>query len=72
MFPAFTLRDHIILVADFSLQLGGKSPVIIDPKMDLKIAARRVLWGKCINAGQVRALLHLPSFPQSYEWFISR
>jgi aldehyde dehydrogenase (NAD+) len=37
-----------------TLELGGKSPVVIDPKTtDLKIAARRVLWGKIQNAGQV-------------------
>jgi len=35
-----------------SLELGGKSPVIIDPKTDLKVAARRILWGKNANAGQ--------------------
>ena len=33
--------------------LLGKSPVIIDPKCDLELAARRVLWGKIANAGQV-------------------
>ncbi|KAH9973724.1 Aldehyde/histidinol dehydrogenase [Lactifluus volemus] len=37
-----------------TLELGGKSPVVIDPKTtDLKIAARRVLWGKIQNAGQI-------------------
>ena len=35
-----------------TLELGGKSPVIIDPKCDLKLAAKRILWGKVINAGQ--------------------
>ncbi|GJE85335.1 NAD-aldehyde dehydrogenase [Phanerochaete sordida] len=34
-------------------ELGGKSPVIIDPRCDLKLAARRILWGKMSNAGQV-------------------
>ncbi|EKM57674.1 uncharacterized protein PHACADRAFT_251452 [Phanerochaete carnosa HHB-10118-sp] len=33
-------------------ELGGKSPVIIDPKCDMKLAARRILWGKIANAGQ--------------------
>lgn len=33
-------------------QLGGKSPVVIDPKCDLKTAAKRIMWGKCVNAGQ--------------------
>ncbi|KAF9009920.1 NAD-aldehyde dehydrogenase [Cyathus striatus] len=35
-----------------TLELGGKSPVIIDPKCDLETAAKRILWGKCVNAGQ--------------------
>lgn len=34
------------------LELGGKSPCIIDRGADLKLAARRMAWGKCINAGQ--------------------
>ncbi|CAK5277533.1 unnamed protein product [Mycena citricolor] len=33
-------------------QLGGKSPVFIDPSSDLDLAARRVMWGKFSNAGQ--------------------
>ncbi|NMC39903.1 MAG: aldehyde dehydrogenase family protein, partial [Bacteroidales bacterium] len=35
-----------------SLELGGKSPVIVDKDADLELAARRIIWGKCINAGQ--------------------
>ena len=35
-----------------TLELGGKSPVIVDPECDLKTAAKRILWGKCVNAGQ--------------------
>ncbi len=35
-----------------SLELGGKSPVIIDRSADVAVAARRVAFGKCINAGQ--------------------
>ncbi|KAG8744904.1 hypothetical protein FRC10_009274 [Ceratobasidium sp. 414] len=35
-----------------TLELGGKSPVVVDPKSDLKVAARRILWGKATNAGQ--------------------
>ncbi len=39
-----------------TLELGGKSPVIIDPNTtNLKIAAKRVLYGKTLNAGQVRS-----------------
>ena len=35
-----------------TLELGGKSPAIIDEKVDLEVAARRVTWGKFLNAGQ--------------------
>lgn len=34
------------------LELGGKSPCIVDKNIDLKVAARRVIWGKFMNAGQ--------------------
>ncbi|MEX0915973.1 MAG: aldehyde dehydrogenase family protein [Wenzhouxiangellaceae bacterium] len=35
-----------------TLELGGKSPAIIDAGADLKSAARRLAWGKTLNAGQ--------------------
>jgi len=35
-----------------SLELGGKSPCIIDKTADLKVAARRLAFGKFLNAGQ--------------------
>lgn len=35
-----------------TLELGGKSPAIIDETADLELAARRISWGKFINAGQ--------------------
>lgn len=34
------------------LELGGKSPCIVDESANIKIAARRIMWGKLINAGQ--------------------
>lgn len=34
------------------LELGGKSPCIVDEDANLDIAAKRVAWGKTINAGQ--------------------
>lgn len=34
------------------LELGGKSPCIVDKDADLAIAARRIAWGKCLNGGQ--------------------
>jgi len=35
-----------------TLELGGKSPVIVDEDADLEKAARRIAWGKFFNAGQ--------------------
>lgn len=35
-----------------TLELGGKSPCIVDQQADLKMAARKITWGKLINAGQ--------------------
>lgn len=39
-------------LASVTLELGGKSPTIIDKSADLKMAARSVLWSKYTNAGQ--------------------
>jgi len=35
-----------------TLELGGKSPCLIDKDADLEVAASRIAWGKFINAGQ--------------------
>ncbi len=35
-----------------TLELGGKSPCIVDETADLELAARRIVWGKYLNAGQ--------------------
>ncbi len=35
-----------------TLELGGKSPTIVDETADLDLAARNILWGKFTNAGQ--------------------
>ncbi|XP_053975019.1 aldehyde dehydrogenase, dimeric NADP-preferring isoform X3 [Hylaeus volcanicus] len=35
-----------------TLELGGKSPVYLDSTADMTVAAKRILWGKCINVGQ--------------------
>ena len=34
------------------LELGGKSPVVVDKSADIRIAAKRIAWGKTLNAGQ--------------------
>jgi aldehyde dehydrogenase (NAD+) len=35
-----------------TLELGGKSPAIVAADADLAVAARRIMWGKFLNAGQ--------------------
>lgn len=35
-----------------TLELGGKSPVYISDDCNIKVAAKRILWGKIINLGQ--------------------
>lgn len=35
-----------------TLELGGKSPCVVDRTADISVTARRILWGKLLNAGQ--------------------
>ncbi|MDP2089033.1 MAG: aldehyde dehydrogenase [Flavobacteriaceae bacterium] len=35
-----------------TLELGGKSPCIIDETADIQLSAKRIVWGKFLNAGQ--------------------
>lgn len=42
-------NEHLTPV---TLELGGKSPVYIDNTVNMEITARRIMWGKCANAGQ--------------------
>ena len=46
---ARSAAEHLTPTA---LELGGKSPCIVDKSADLEAAARRILWGKFLNAGQ--------------------
>jgi aldehyde dehydrogenase (NAD+) len=41
--------EHLTSV---TLELGGKSPVLVDADANLKEAARKIAWGKCLNGGQ--------------------
>jgi aldehyde dehydrogenase (NAD+) len=41
--------EHLTKVV---LELGGKSPCIVDAGADIAVAAQRIIWGKTINAGQ--------------------
>lgn len=36
-----------------TLELGGRNPAIVTRKADVRLAARRLLWAKTMNAGQV-------------------
>ncbi len=36
----------------YTLELGGKSPVIVDKNVNIEQAARKIAWGKFLNAGQ--------------------
>jgi coniferyl-aldehyde dehydrogenase len=36
-----------------TLELGGKAPAVVAPDFPLVTAAQRILWAKCMNAGQV-------------------
>ena len=35
-----------------TLELGGKSPCVVAADADIAVTARRIVWGKCFNAGQ--------------------
>ena len=39
-------------LASVTLELGGKSPCVIDRSVDIKKSSANVVWGKCFNAGQ--------------------
>lgn len=57
---------HLIPV---TLELGGKSPCIIDRDVNIKVAAKRVAWGKFFNCGQTciapdYVLIHEAIYPQ--------
>src|SRR5690606_29777141 len=35
-----------------TLELGGKNPCIVDPTANIEVSAKRIVWGKFLNAGQ--------------------
>ena len=49
-------REIALMAADklvpVTLELGGKSPCIVDKDVNLKVAAQRIAWGKFTNVGQ--------------------
>lgn len=52
-----------------TLALGGKSPAILDPTADVKLAARRIAFGKVLNAGQSRVA---PDYLLIHESLVER
>lgn len=46
------LKNASQYLTPVTLELGGKSPCIIDRSANLKLAARRIVWGKFLNCGQ--------------------
>ena len=46
------MREASYNLTPVSLELGGKSPCIIDETADINLAAKRITWGKLLNAGQ--------------------
>lgn len=60
-----------------TLELGGKSPCIVHKDADLKLAAKRIAWGKVLNAGQICVapdyiLVHEAVKPQLLELLASQ
>jgi aldehyde dehydrogenase (NAD+) len=54
-----------------TLELGGKSPAVVDGTANLKVAARRIAFGKWLNAGQTCvAPDYLLVHKSNYEHFI--
>ncbi|MEJ2162886.1 MAG: aldehyde dehydrogenase family protein, partial [Robiginitalea sp.] len=40
-------------LSSVTLELGGKSPAFVDHTASIETTARRIAWGKCLNAGQI-------------------
>ena len=48
-----------------TLELGGKSPAVVAPEFPLATAAERIVWAKCINAGQVCVAVDYVFLPEA-------
>ncbi|KAI0767700.1 NAD-dependent aldehyde dehydrogenase [Fomes fomentarius] len=44
-----------------------KNPVVVDPRFDVKLAARRILWGRFLNAGQVCVCPEYVLVPKDFQ-----
>ncbi|KAK7014366.1 aldehyde dehydrogenase [Favolaschia claudopus] len=50
-----------------TLELGGKSPVIVDPSFDINLAAKRIIGGKAHNGGQICVSPDYIVIPRSHQ-----
>lgn len=48
----FVMESAAKHLTPVTLELGGKSPCIVDETAKVKLAAKRIVWGKFLNAGQ--------------------
>ncbi|KAH9841000.1 aldehyde dehydrogenase [Rhodofomes roseus] len=55
---------HLTPVA---LELGGKCPCVIDPECNVKVAAKRIMWGRLVNGGQVCLCPDYILVPESFQ-----
>lgn len=46
------MREAAERLTPLTLELGGKSPCIVDSSANLEVSAKRIAWGKFVNAGQ--------------------
>ena len=46
------MRNAAEYLTPVTLELGGKSPCIVDQTADIKLAAKRIVFGKYLNCGQ--------------------
>ena len=46
------MKEAAERLTPLTLELGGKSPCIVDKTANLEISAKRIAWGKFVNAGQ--------------------
>lgn len=59
-------------LTEIALELGGKSPCIVDDNIDFKIAAQRIVWGKFLNCGQTCVSVdYILVKENSYEYLIN-
>jgi len=59
------MRAAAETLSPVTLELGGKSPCILDESVDLEVALRRILWAKFYNAGQTCIAPDYLLLPQS-------